>query len=109
MHANASGAVDKPRLQGVYDSGFLLGAKRRRRTRARGPERMQLSSDVFPKRYRDPVRVGHGAMGDVYRAHDELLDRDVAIKLLAHRFAADPEIRARFAREGLAAARLSAE
>jgi eukaryotic-like serine/threonine-protein kinase len=70
---------------------------------------MQLSSDVFPKRYRDPVRVGHGAMGDVYRAHDELLDRDVAIKLLAQRFAADPEIRARFAREGLAAARLSAE
>ncbi|MGZ8695130.1 MAG: serine/threonine-protein kinase [Gaiellaceae bacterium] len=70
---------------------------------------MQVSSDVFPERYRDPVRVGHGAMGDVYRAHDELLDRDVAIKLLAQRFAEDPEIRARFAREGLAAARLSAE
>ena len=71
---------------------------------------MQISRPTyFPERYRDPVRIGHGAMGDVYRAHDELLDRDVAIKLLAQRFAEDPEIRARFEREGLAAARLSAD
>src|SRR3954452_16247707 len=70
---------------------------------------MQLETHVLPERYRDPVRIGHGAMVDVFRARDALLDRDVAIKLLAERFAEDPEIRARFAREGLAAARLSAE
>jgi serine/threonine-protein kinase len=68
-----------------------------------------LDTTVFPERYRDPVRIGHGAMGDVYRARDALLDRDVALKLLAERFAADPDIRARFEREGLAAARLSAD
>src|SRR3954469_10327279 len=70
---------------------------------------MQLETHVLPERYRDPVRIGHGAMGDVYRARDAPLDRDVAIKLLAARFAADSETRARFEREGLAAARLSAE
>jgi serine/threonine-protein kinase len=48
-------------------------------------------------------------MGDVYKARDTLLERDVAIKVLAERFAADSEVRARFEREGLAAARLSAE
>jgi eukaryotic-like serine/threonine-protein kinase len=67
-----------------------------------------LDTTVLPERYRNPVRIGHGAMGDVYRARDALLDRDVAIKLLAERFAADLELRARFEREGLAAARLSA-
>jgi serine/threonine protein kinase len=64
---------------------------------------------VLPERYRNLVRIGHGAMGDVYKARDALLDREVAIKVLADRFAADPEVRARFEREGLAAARLSAE
>jgi serine/threonine-protein kinase len=64
---------------------------------------------VLPERYCNLVRIGHGAMGDVYRARDALLDRDVAVKVLADRFAADPEVRARFEREGLAAARLSAE
>ncbi len=70
---------------------------------------MRVETHVLPERYRDPVQIGHGAMGDVYKARDALLDRVVAIKLLAERFAADPEIRARFEREGLAAARLSAD
>ena len=38
-------------------------------------------------------------MGEVFRAHDLKLDRDVAIKILPARFAVDPERRARFARE----------
>ena len=52
------------------------------------------------------VRVGHGAMGDVFRAHDGVLEREVAVKVLAAGFAEDPEFRARFTREGLAAARM---
>ena len=48
-------------------------------------------------------------MGDLYRAVDEVLERPVAVKLLAERFAADVEIRRRFRREALAAARLSGE
>ena len=70
---------------------------------------MQVETDVLPERYRNPVRIGHGAMGDVMRARDTVLDRDVAVKLLATRFAEDADVRARFTREGLAAARLSGE
>jgi hypothetical protein len=46
-------------------------------------------------------------MGEVYRATDTVLSRTVAVKLLAERHAQDPDIRARFEREGRAAARLS--
>jgi serine/threonine-protein kinase len=46
-------------------------------------------------------------MGEVYRAHDAVLDRTVAVKVLDERFAADDEIRRRFRREGQAGARLS--
>jgi eukaryotic-like serine/threonine-protein kinase len=48
-------------------------------------------------------------MGDIYVATDELLGREVAVKLLAERYAADTGIRQRFKREGLAAARISSE
>lgn len=48
-------------------------------------------------------------MGDIYLATDELLGREVAVKLLADRYAADTGIRQRFKREALAAARISGE
>jgi Tol biopolymer transport system component len=43
--------------------------------------------------------IGAGGMGEVYKAHDARLDRDVAIKALPPQFAADPERLARFERE----------
>jgi serine/threonine-protein kinase len=46
-------------------------------------------------------------MGEVYRATDSVLERKVAIKLLSERYASEDEVRARFRREALAAARLS--
>jgi eukaryotic-like serine/threonine-protein kinase len=47
-------------------------------------------------------------MGEVYRATDTALERTVAVKLLGDRYAQQDEARARFRREALAAARLSA-
>src|SRR5262249_33671634 len=43
--------------------------------------------------------LGKGGMGEVYRARDTKLDRDVAMKLLPDAFATDPERTARFERE----------
>ena len=43
--------------------------------------------------------IGQGGMGDVYRAHDSHLGRDVALKVLPDAFLADPERVARFERE----------
>jgi eukaryotic-like serine/threonine-protein kinase len=48
-------------------------------------------------------------MGDIYRATDSTLDRTVAVKILADRYAQDLLVRERFTREALAAARLSGE
>ena len=51
--------------------------------------------------------LGVGGMGEVYRAHDSKLGRDVAIKILPPRFTGDPERCSRFAREARALATLN--
>jgi serine/threonine protein kinase len=58
-------------------------------------------------RYRIVERIGRGAMGMVYRARDEAMDRDVAVKVMMADLEDDPDIRMRFHREAQAAARLS--
>jgi len=57
--------------------------------------------------YRIVEKIGAGGMGVVYRAHDERLDRDVAIKVLPESVAADPDRQRRFEREAKAVATLS--
>jgi beta-lactam-binding protein with PASTA domain len=58
-------------------------------------------------RYRVSARLGSGGMADVYLAHDTLLGRQVALKLLHHRFSEDQEFVERFRREASSAAGLS--
>jgi TolB-like protein/Flp pilus assembly protein TadD len=57
--------------------------------------------------YRIVEKIGQGGMGVVYKAHDERLDRDVAIKVLADEVAGDPDRLRRFEREARAVAALS--
>ena len=45
------------------------------------------------------AEIGHGGMADVYLAHDRLLDRRVAVKVLSPEFARDPTNVERFRRE----------
>src|SRR5881392_4208168 len=51
--------------------------------------------------------VGRGGVGEVYRARDTKLKRDVAIKILPEEFSRDPERIARFHREARAIAALN--
>jgi serine/threonine-protein kinase len=57
--------------------------------------------------YRIVEKIGAGGMGEVYRAQDERLERDVAIKVLPEEVAQDPERLARFEREAKLLASLS--
>ncbi len=51
--------------------------------------------------------LGKGAMGQVYLAHDTMLDRDVALKVMVAQIADDPELKARFEREARAVAKMT--
>jgi serine/threonine-protein kinase len=51
--------------------------------------------------------LGKGAMGMVYLAHDTVLERDVALKVMVAQIADDPELRKRFEREAKAVAKMT--
>ena len=57
--------------------------------------------------YEITAKLGEGGMGEVFRARDSKLDREVAIKVLPQHLAADAEALARFEREAKAVAALS--
>jgi len=60
---------------------------------------LALSAGTRLEQYEVLSHIGSGGMGEVYRAHDSKLERDVAIKVLPATFARDPERVARFKRE----------
>src|SRR6478752_365545 len=62
-----------------------------------------------PQRYTLIAEVGQGGMAIVYRAHDETLKREVAIKVLHQHLASEPESKARLEREAQSVAKLHHE
>ena len=59
--------------------------------------RLRVPSQVGP--FQITALIGAGGMGEVYRARDTRLDRDVAIKIVGERFASDAERIRRFLNE----------
>src|SRR5262249_9619005 len=68
---------------------------------------MPLSPGTRVGSYDVVAPLGTGGMGEVYRARDTTLDRDVAIKVLPEAFAQDPERLARLEREAKTLAALN--
>jgi serine/threonine protein kinase len=68
---------------------------------------MALSAGRHLGPYEVLAPIGAGGMGEVYRARDTRLGRDVAVKVLPGHVTKDPEARARFEREARTAAGLS--
>ncbi len=66
-----------------------------------------MFSTPLPSRYRIIEEVGQGGMAVVYRAHDEKLRREVAVKVLHAHLLAEPESKARLEREARAVAKLN--
>jgi eukaryotic-like serine/threonine-protein kinase len=66
-----------------------------------------LVGSTLSGRYRLVSRLAGGGMGEVYRGHDLLLDRPVAVKVLQPSLASDHELVERFKDEARAAARLT--
>ena len=65
-----------------------------------------MSLDRIGK-YRVVAKIGEGAMGEVYKAHDPLLNRFVALKTISQALASDPQFKERFTREAQSAAGLN--
>ena len=66
-----------------------------------------MVGEVLSGRYELEELIGTGGMSSVYRAHDQLLDRKVALKVLHQQYAGDEEYVERFRREARSVATLS--
>lgn len=65
-----------------------------------------MNKTILNNRYEIIRPVGSGGMAEVFLAHDNLLDRNVAVKMLRDQFLADKELLEQFRREAKSAARL---
>ena len=68
---------------------------------------MRLAPGTRLGTYEVTAQIGEGGMGEVYRARDTKLNRDVALKVLPESFATDPDRLARFQREAQVLASLN--
>src|SRR5438477_12099749 len=66
-----------------------------------------MVGETIDERYELEELVGTGGMSSVYRAHDTLLERNVALKILHEQYTSDDDFVERFKREARAVAQLS--
>jgi eukaryotic-like serine/threonine-protein kinase len=115
-----SSLVERARAREVDDRPLFLSEACEGDETLRREVETLLSHDVNPDvreprrisgrrltHYRITARLGAGGMGEVFRARDEHLDREVAIKVLQADGLNDPSMRARLVREARAAAALN--
>ncbi|HZZ82559.1 MAG TPA: protein kinase [Gemmataceae bacterium] len=100
--------VDLVRQAGSSDATLITGnALTWNPATAVTPSSLRIPSDLHDHpRYQIIEKLGHGAMGVVYKAQHRLMERLVALKILNHRLTDNPESVERFRREVKAAARL---
>ena len=72
-----------------------------------GPESLTINAGAKLGRYEIRSKIGAGGMGEVYRAFDPSINREVAIKVLPPAFSEDPVRLRRFEQEAQAAGRLN--
>ena len=92
--------------ESVSDDGFLGGTARVMAARSAMDEALAVMTGRSIGGYHLQMLLGAGGMGEVYRARDTRLGREVAIKTLPAAFSQDPERRARFETEARAVAAL---
>ena len=97
--------VRQSETEGFIEAHTIAMAARRLAADSDSPKSSLIGMTLGP--YRIVEKIGSGGMGEVYRARDSRLDRDIAIKVLPPRFAADPDRLKRFEREAKATAALS--
>ena len=87
-------------------SAFVGELSRLRSPRTAGIISLVVEKVLLNDRYTLEKQLGSGGMAVVYRAHDQMLERTVAIKLLREDYSSIPEFRQRFHQEAKAAANL---
>ena len=63
--------------------------------------------EILEEHYADLVKIGEGAMGEVWRGTDTMLERDVAIKVMKAEIASQPDFVERFRVEAIALAKIN--
>ena len=100
-HEQAGPYADRPAIDAFITSSEIRGMSSSGAHRA-------LQPGLHRGPYRVDERIGHGGMGEVYRARDTRLDRLVAIKVLPAHVADDADLKQRFEREARTLATISA-
>jgi eukaryotic-like serine/threonine-protein kinase len=96
-----------PKCRSHFQSWPALAAGRHFPSASIITEKMALISGTKLGAYEVVSQLGAGGMGEVYRAHDSQLGRDVAVKVLPSSFSRDPDRLRRFEQEARATAALN--